>query len=131
MPPGNSGIDQYKESVPGVGGNQPDGRVRIGNRPEPLGTAGRRNASARSRHAGLSPSTVRKLDKQGPDGKATAGRGRRDGSRVSTPARDSGSSSDSGPGMGWVLPVILALALAGALAVVVLDAPPRCAPGPA
>ena len=90
---------------------------------EPLRHGG--SASAPGSHE-ISPSTVRKLDKQGPDGKATAAAAAAT-APAPTPARDLGSSSDSGPGMGWVLPVILALALAGALAVVVMrrrGAPP-------
>ena len=125
VPPGNSGIDQYQESVPGVGGNKPTGGSGSGTAgtDATAGTAGTASGSGVTR---ISPSTVRKLDKQGADGKATAAAAAAT-APAPTPARDLGSSNDSGPGMGWVLPVILALALAGALAVVVMrrrGAPP-------
>ena len=68
VPPGNSGIDQYQESVPGVGGNQP---TEGGSGSGP-GTAATGGSTAPSGESRISPSTVRKLDKQGPDGKATA-----------------------------------------------------------
>jgi hypothetical protein len=122
VPPGNSGIDQYKESVPGVGGNRPTGGSGSGG----SGTASTGGPTSASGESRIPPSTVRKLDKQGPDGKATAAAAAAT-APAPTPARDLGSSNDSGPGMGWVLPAILALALAGALAVVVMrrrGAPP-------
>ena len=123
VPPGNSGIDPYKESVPGVGGNRPTDGFGSGSGSGPAATGGSTAPSGDSR---ISPSTVRKLNKQGPDGKATAAAAAATAPDPS-PARDLGSASDSGPGMGWVLPVILALALAGALTVVAMrrrGAPP-------
>jgi hypothetical protein len=129
VPPGNSGIDQYQESVPGVGGNRPAGESGSGGSGTSSGGSGTASPGGSTSASGksqISPSTIRKLDKQGPDGKATAAVAAAT-APAPTPARDLGSPGDSGPGMGWVLPVILALALAGALAVVVMrrrGAPP-------
>jgi hypothetical protein len=125
VPPGNSGVDQYQESVPGVGGNRPTGGSGSGSETAsgPAATGGSTSGSPESR---IPPNTVHKLDKQGPDGKATAAAAAAT-APAPTPARDLGSSNDSGPGMGWVLPVILALTLAGALAFVLMrrhGAPP-------
>jgi hypothetical protein len=128
VPPGNSGVDQYQESIPGVGGNKPTGGSGSGTKGTDgtVGTAGTASGSGVTK---ISPSTVRKLDEQGPDGKATAAAAAAT-APAPTPARDLGSSNDSGPGMGWVLPVILAVALAGAL-VVVLMRRRGAPPGPA
>jgi phage tail tape-measure protein len=125
VPPGNSGIDQYQESIPGVGGNRPTGGSGSGGSGG-SGTASTGGSVSGSEQSRISPSTVRKLDKQGADGKATAAAAAAT-APAPTPARDLGSSNDSAPGMGWVLPVILALTLAGALAVALMrrrGAPP-------
>ena len=136
VPPGNSGIDQYQESIPGVGGNRPtDGSGPGGSGSTRPGSGGSGTASTGGSGGGsnsaagesrISPSTLRKLDRQGPDGKATAAAAEAT-APAPTPARGLGSSGDDGPGMGWVLPVILALALAAAVAVVLMrrrGAPP-------
>src|SRR3954466_9200033 len=68
VPPGNSGIDQYKESVPGVGGNRPTGGSGSGG----SGTASTGGSGSAAGESRIPPSTVRKLDEQGPDGKGTA-----------------------------------------------------------
>jgi hypothetical protein len=121
VPPGNSGVDQYQESVPGVGGNRPSG-------PNGGSAAGTGAASGQSR---ISPKTAQSLDKLGPDGKGTAAVAAATAPGPSQGSRSSGSIGDSGPGMGVALPIILALALAGALAVVLMRRRGRTPPGPA
>ena len=108
VPPGNSGVDQYKESIPGVGGDRPTG-------PNASGTGNGSGTGAVPSESRVSPATVQSLEKLGQDGKATAA-----AAAATAPSRPQGSggsdsSGGSGPGMGWALPVILALALAGAV----------------
>ena len=120
VPPGNSGIDQYQESIPGVGGNKPT------NGPGATGSGG----DAPSVQTQISPSTVRKLDKLGPAGKETAAAAA--ATAQSAPNHSNTTSSgNSDPGMGWVLPVILALALAAALGIVLMRRRGGAPPGPA
>jgi hypothetical protein len=57
VPPGNSGIDQYTESIPGAGGNHPTSGGHGG---------GGGNPSA------VSPSVIRTLNSQGPAGRGAA-----------------------------------------------------------
>jgi hypothetical protein len=126
VPPGNSGVDQYQESIPGAGGDSPTGPASgTGNAP----SSGKGSGGAASGgEARISPSTAQQLNKLGPDGKAA---GAIAAATAPGPSKDSsassGSTNDSGPGMGWLLPVILGLTLAGALAVIVMrrrGAPP-------
>src|SRR5829696_5726036 len=93
VPPGNSGIDQYQESVPGVGGNKPTGGSGSGGSGAAStgGTASAGGSTSASGGSRISPSTVHKLDKQGPDGKATAAAAAAT-APAPTPARDLGSS---------------------------------------
>ena len=124
--PPESAVDQYRESIPGPGGNLPTG-------PNGSGTgkaSGAGNASGAGALAGgprVSPSTVKELEKLGPDGKgaaaavaASAPSGSRDRDGFASLSPTSGDSGDSDPGMGVALPIILALALAGALTFAVL-----------
>ena len=136
VPPGNSGVDQYQESIPGVGGDRPTGPhgSGMGNASGAESASGAGSASgtdAASRGSRISPSTAKSLDKLGPDGKATAAV-----AAATAPSRSQGlggsdSSGDTGPGMGWALPVILALALVAAVSIAVLrwrrGAPPGTA----
>lgn len=146
VPPGNSGIDQYTESIPGAGGNHPTSGGHGG---------GGGNPSA------VSPSVIRMLNSQGPAGRgaarlatatapnlrgtgadstggagrnATAGNG--GGSRAASGGNDASGSAGSGSGakaigaeltgsgadtgMGIWLPIILGSTLAAALALTVL-----------
>ena len=119
VPPGNSGIDQYKESLPGVGGNRPTGGPGAGT------GSGTSSSAGQSR---ISPSTAKSLNKLGPDGKATAAAA---AASAPSPSHQTTSSGNSDPGMGWVLPVILALALAGAVGIVVMRRRGGAPPGPA
>lgn len=136
--PGNSGVDQYQENIPGVGGNRPTGG------PNSSGTGNGSGAGESSRTGALPtesrvlPTTTQRLEKLGPDGKATAA-----AAEATAPPRlqasggadysggGADSSGDTGPGMGWALPVILALALAAAVSIAVLrwrrGAPPGAA----
>lgn len=136
-PPGNSGVDQYFETVPGAGCN---------------GSAGGSGGGGHGGHgSGLSPSTSRQLASQGPAGRAVAqlvastgpgagtssanggssaggaGRGKPGSSAVGT-AVPSGRGSDpvsallrplvhgtGSGGTGLLLPLILLAALAAAL----------------
>lgn len=124
VPPGNSGVDQYKESIPGVGGDRPTG-------PNASGTGNGSGTGAVPGESLVSPATVQSLEKLGPDGKGTAGAAAATAPRPSQGSGSSGSSGDSGPGMGVALPIILALALAGALAVVLMRRRGTTPPGPA
>jgi hypothetical protein len=124
VPPGNSGLDQYQESIPGAGGDRPTGpngsgtgsATGVGSASGAGSASGTGAALGRSR---VSPSTTKSLDKLGPDGKATAAVA---AATAPGPSRGSGgtdSSGDTGPGMGWALPVILILTLAGAVSIAV------------
>jgi hypothetical protein len=62
VPPGNSGIDQYTESIPGAGGNHPTSGGHGGGN---VGGGGG-NPSA------VSPSVIRTLSSQGPAGRGAA-----------------------------------------------------------
>jgi hypothetical protein len=119
---GNSGIDQYQENLPGAGGDRPSGPGAPG------GGNGSGNGSEAA-GASVSPATMAALRRLGPDGKGAAAlagatapeRVDSGGSRSSSGRTTSGSSGqDDGPGMGWVLPAILALSAAGALAVAIV-----------
>ena len=124
VPSGNSGIDQYRESVPSVGGNKPTG-------PKPSGggnASGTGSASGTGAVPGEAPNTSQSLEKLGPEGQGAAKAAastapdspQGQGSDFASPSPTSGDSDDSGPGMGVILPIILALALAGALTFAVL-----------
>jgi hypothetical protein len=60
VPPGNSGIDQYTESIPGAGGNHPTGGHHGG------GGGGGGNGSS------VSPGVTSTLNSQGPAGQGAA-----------------------------------------------------------
>lgn len=112
-PPGNSGVDEYLETVPGASGNRPTTRDSDGS-PLPAG--------ARA-----------KLQRQGSDGDAAAQlaeRGGADSKRsvpqsLSDPTDNEGiiaslgrATTGSDDGMGIWLPILLILSAAGALAAV-------------
>ena len=127
VPSGNSGIDQYRESIPGVGGNRPTGPKASGTGKSGTGAAtGQSGAGVVSGQSRVSPNTAQSLEKLGPDGKGAAetaaatdrSRSQGQGGGFASPSPTSGDSGDSGPGMGVALPIIFALALAGALAFV-------------
>ena len=113
-PPGNSGIDEYLETIPKAGGNQPPRRPGDG--------TGR---------AGLPPAQRGRLDRLGRDGRALAGLVESTGPRTvrrrlpeatgSSPldkAIDALGGSDDGDGLGMLLPAILLAALLGTVALV-------------
>jgi hypothetical protein len=125
-PPGNSGVNQYSETLPGAGGDQPSSDPGGG------GGAGNRGSS-------LSPKAKRALEEQGPTGAAVAGLASRTAPQIARSGdigrgRDSAGSSDGksafgagvdqlagdSGGMGIALPIILLLSLIGAIAVFVL-----------
>ena len=128
VPSGNSGIDQYRESVPAVGGNKPTGPNSSGGGKSSGGgnTSGTGSASGSGAASGGAPNTAQGVEKLGPDGQAaeaaaaTAPNSPPGQGGFASPSSTSGDSGDSGPGMGVVLPIILALALAGALTFAVL-----------
>src|SRR5213595_12918 len=62
VPPGNSGLDQYTENIPGAGGNHPTGG---GGSHHPGGGGGGSGSS-------VSPGVTRTLDSQGPAGQGAA-----------------------------------------------------------
>lgn len=113
-PPGNSGVDEYLESVPEAGGNRPTNR-----------DPGR---------SPLSAATRARLEQQGTDGRAAADLAERTepGKQLSpgpAVARDDGggalgalgrAAGGSDEGMGLWLPVLITLGAAGALAAMLL-----------
>lgn len=120
-PPGNAGIDEYLETVPGASGNH---------RPTPPGQQGG--------GGGLTPSQRAKLDRLGPDGRTLANAVDSTSSSATTPKKTqitaTGSDgrsplaellntitgSDGGSGMGVLLPGILVAALLAAIVAVLL-----------
>jgi hypothetical protein len=131
-PPGNSGIDEYLETVPGATGNRPS---------RPASGDGATTADG-GQPATLSPAERARLERLGPDGKAVADvvdatspqsatpRAPKpsSGSAAQRPTAGSGegrstlsavfsavTGQDSGGGMGVGLPAILFLTLAGAI----------------
>jgi hypothetical protein len=124
-PPGNSGIDEYLETVPGAGGNK---------RPRPPGQRKRRGTDA------LTAAQRARLERLGPDGKALAdaveatadtpapasrrkneiAASRSEGRSPLTEVLSTVSGSDGGSGMGVVLPALLIAALLAALLLVLL-----------
>ena len=114
-PPGNAGVDEYLETVPGAGGNRPTNR-----------DTGRAPLPAPARRA---------LERQGTDGQAAADLAERTGPAptqrdkqpapaAQPPGGDRGgalgalgrAADGSDEGMGLVLPILLALSAAAALA---------------
>lgn len=121
VPPGNSGANQYTETLPGAGGNKPTNNI---------GGGGNQGGGASQPAQALSAGAQRSLDQQGAAGRATADLANRtappgaatgsQGKPGQTPSGSSGGSSgvldvlkqakgsaDSG-GMGIVLPLTLA-----------------------
>jgi len=118
-PPGNSGVDEYLETVPGAGGNRP--------------------STSDTDRSPLSPGARAELERQGPDGRAAAELAEREGSAAGTrdkppvpavalPRGNAGGEggvatlgravTGSSEGMGLWLPTLLALSALGALAAV-------------
>lgn len=115
-PPGNSGIDEYRETVPGADGDK-----------IPRAPAGGQPASP------LSPRQRERLERLGRDGKSLADIIDATGpqpARTERAAKDAdgrsplraiagaAGGSDGGDGLGLVLPAILLITLLGALSVV-------------
>ncbi len=124
VPPGNSEIDQYTETLPGAAGNQPTG-----------GSGGGAVGGTKSTGGPvLSPAVAQKLRRRGPAGRAVAklteataprlpastesGRGQGSGSGLDAVARTV-SGSDGG-GLGILLPLILGGVTAAAVAYMLL-----------
>lgn len=128
VPPGNSGANQYTETLPGPGGNEPTSG--IGDKAN--GGGGRTPAKV------LGHANAAQLEALGPEGRAAAqlaaesapesaiGQPRGTGSnpQASNPSGSSGvnqilgqltGSSDSG-GMGVLLPLLIAMTVVGAAA---------------
>jgi hypothetical protein len=125
VPPGNSGADQYSETLPGAGGND---KTNAG------------GSSGGSQDDVLSATAQKNLDQLGGAGQATAdlaeatapqrqgtGQDKRQGDRKATDNDPSGSSgfvdvlgqvagNDDSGGMGIMLPLILASSLLAAFA---------------
>src|SRR5207245_928625 len=87
-PPGNSGVGEYLETVPGAGGNTPIGKHG----------GGRSNATL-GRGGALSPAAQRALDALGPDGKAAAGVAQQTAPGAATPG-SGGAAGGGGSGAG-------------------------------
>jgi cobalamin biosynthesis Mg chelatase CobN len=118
VPPGNSEIDQYTETLPGAQGNEPTGEALAGNH----------RTSAGNKPA-LSPSTAQTLQRSGPAGRAVADLARATSPNTSQHNRSASGGTKSGlntavnslngsnsGGMGIVLPMILAAVTAVGLA---------------
>lgn len=114
-PPGNSGVDEYLESVPGAEGNRPTNRD--------------------TERSPLAPGARSDLERQGADGRAAAELAESEGDKKSVPAGalprgagDSGgvagtlgrATTGSAEGMGIWLPILLAVSAIGALIAVLL-----------
>lgn len=98
-PPGNSGIDEYLETVPGASGNK---------RPRPPGQGGAGSS--------LSPALRARLERQGADGKALANAiDATSSGRASNKDRALPQGDGDGGGIGLVLPAILILVLLTAI----------------
>lgn len=122
-PPGNSGVDEYLESIPAAGGNKPSGGA-VNGRPqrlspkerEALKSAGGEAAALERVVAATKPSAARKPARRTPPTAAEdPGKGR---SPLSAVVR--AAAGDDGDGMGLLLPGILIGALLATLAVVAL-----------
>jgi hypothetical protein len=81
VPPGNSGLDQYTENIPGAGGNHPTGG---GGSHHPGGGGGGSGSS-------VSPGVTHTLDSQGPAGQGAA-------SLAAATAPDVGGNAPAGHG---------------------------------
>ena len=81
VPPGNSGLDQYTENIPGAGGNHPTGG---GGSHHPGGGGGGSGSS-------VSPGVTQTLDSQGPAGQGAA-------SLAAATAPDVGGNAPAGHG---------------------------------
>lgn len=125
VPPGNSGVNQYTETLPGPGGNEPTsgigGKANGGGGRTPAKVLGHANAA--------------QLEALGPEGRAAAQLAaesapesvtRQPNGKESNSSGSSGAgqilgqltgSSDSG-GMGLLLPLLIAMAVVGAAAYV-------------
>lgn len=122
-PPGNSGVNQYSETLPGAGGDQPSSDAGSG-------------SAAANGGSSLSPEAQRALQDQGPAGAAVADLASKTAPRVPNSGaqgdRDSSNSSggdsaigagvdqlagNDASGMGIALPIILLLTLIGAAAI--------------
>ena len=140
-PPGNSGVNQYDESVPTAAGNQPTNTLHPGTRVPggPGGGGGRGSA--------ISPSTQRALDRQGAAGRAAAALAlatapgaahRRPSGQTNGAGRAAGSAAPAGAGfspvkslikaftgsasggLGPLLPILLVVSALGAMALAII-----------
>jgi hypothetical protein len=82
VPPGNSGLDQYTENIPGAGGNHPTG----GGGSHHQGGGGGGNGSS------VSPGVTSTLDSQGPAGQGAASLATATAPDVGGPAQHGGAA---------------------------------------
>jgi hypothetical protein len=136
-PPGNSGVGQYLETVPTAGGAQPTNTVHpvvggVGGSGGPPGSSTGGTGGTAGSAGTISPSTRRALTRHGPTGaaaaalaQATAPTSASRGDHGATSGASGGSSpassvlktltgSNSGSGLGPVLPSLLIVSLFGA-----------------
>jgi hypothetical protein len=132
-PPGNSGVQQYVESVPTASGNRPTNSVHVGG----AGGGGRGGGGG----GGISPSTQRQLTALGAAGADTAALAKATGPRTSRrtqrraakPLVAGGGRAAKSPvaavadtvagstsGLGTLLPVILLGTLLGSAAIAIV-----------
>src|SRR5215216_5554545 len=87
VPPGNSGIGQYQETVPGAGGNHPTSHG---------GGGGSGNGGGGGAQPAISPATAQALAAQGSAGQATANLANATAPQNGAGARGSGANGQPG-----------------------------------
>jgi len=123
-PPGNSGIDEYLETVPGATGNKvprnPGSKGRSALTPAQRARLERLGRDGRSVAAVVDATTPRSERKGGGAGSRTTPLPDAAGRSPLDKAVESLGGSDNGDGLGVLLPAILLAALLGTLALVLL-----------
>ena len=129
-PPGNSGVKEYLEIVPGAGGDKPASGTKGGTAPMPaealgadnakaleaLGSDGKAAAAAAAAGSPTDRATARRRENSkvlGDSATGTSIAAQSDGDRVTSVARALGGD---GGGMGVLFPIVLGLTLSLALA---------------
>ena len=109
LPPGNSGVDEYTEGVPGAGGETPSSKSGD----DGAGAGGETGGSGPGGSSDVLPEDiVSELTSSGADGKAAAALAEQ---TAPSPAAQAPVDADSGLGALWF--ALLGAALLGALAV--------------
>lgn len=136
-PPGNSAVDQYRETLPAPGGNRLTGK---GRERSPERVIGAQNTKKLEQYGEDGEAVVDLVAETAPGGVtavvvegARSGRGKQGGSKASGPGSVAGIDNeptssalaevagqatgvDGSGGIGWLLPLVVVLALVGAVA---------------